>query len=148
MDYGKKAAELLNREGVVCAPSVFGAFADVCGISQEQALKTAACFGGGMRLGSVCGACTGALMVLGLKYASGDPDDPEAPVEPNGQAVRFLEEFKKRRGSCLCRELLGCDPNTDEGYAIVEEKALFETVCPQMVQTAGEILQEMLGLDK
>ena len=48
MDYGKKAAELLNREGVVCAPSVFGAFADVCGISEEQALKTAACFGGGI----------------------------------------------------------------------------------------------------
>ena len=136
------------RDGFHCSQAVLVSYAEECGLTEEQALKLGSCFGGGMRRGEVCGACTGALMVLGLKYASGDPDDPEAPAAPNEQAVRFLDEFKKRRGSCLCRELLGCDPNTDEGYAIVEEKALFETVCPQLVQTAGEILQEMLGLDK
>ena len=86
-------------------------------------------------------------MVLGLKFASGDPDDPEAPAVPNEQAVRFLDEFRKRKGSCLCRELLGCDPNTDEGYAVVEEKNLFQTVCPELVRTSAEILSGMLGLD-
>lgn len=39
-------------------------YADECGLTEEQALKLGGCFGDGMRKGEVCGACTGALLVL------------------------------------------------------------------------------------
>ncbi len=145
MDHAKKALELLNRDGVVCAPSVFGAFADECGLSEEQALRTAACFGGGMGRGEVCGACTGALMVLGMKYGFPNPEAPDDLDSAAEKAWQFLDEFKKRRGSYLCRDLLGCDLGTDEGAAYAMEHELFQTVCPKMVAAAAEILDGMLS---
>ena len=51
-----------------CSQAVLAAFSEECGISEEQAFKLGSCFGSGMRKGEVCGACTGALMVLGLLY--------------------------------------------------------------------------------
>lgn len=49
-----------------CAQSVFASFSEELGLDEKQALKIGGCFGSGMRKGKVCGACTGALMVLGL----------------------------------------------------------------------------------
>ncbi|MCQ2595593.1 MAG: C-GCAxxG-C-C family protein [Treponemataceae bacterium] len=47
---------------------MLASFADECGITEEQAIKLGSYFGTGMRKGEVCGAVTGALMVLGLLY--------------------------------------------------------------------------------
>ena len=47
-----------------CSQSVLAAFAEECGITEEQAFRLGSCFGSGMRKGNVCGACTGALMVI------------------------------------------------------------------------------------
>lgn len=60
-----KAMELFES-GINCAQSVFAPFAEEYGLHPEIALKIASTFGGGMKMGSVCGALTGALMVLGL----------------------------------------------------------------------------------
>ena len=62
----KDQALQLFSEHFHCSQAVLAAFAPECGLSHEQALKLGACFGSGMRKGEVCGACTGALMVLGL----------------------------------------------------------------------------------
>ena len=51
-----------------CSQAVLAAFKDEVGLTEKQALKLGACFGSGMRKGEVCGACTGAFMVLGLLY--------------------------------------------------------------------------------
>ena len=48
--------------------SILAAFSEECGITEETAFRLVSCFGSGMRKGNVCGACTGALMVLGLMY--------------------------------------------------------------------------------
>lgn len=69
------------------------------GITQEQAYQLAAFFGGGMRTGEVCGAATGALMALGLKY--GDENNRQC-----GKAREFLQAFREKFGTVLCRELL------------------------------------------
>ncbi len=60
----------LFENGYVCSQAVFATFSQNLGLSEEQALKIGACFGRGMRKGEVCGACTGALMALGLNSNS------------------------------------------------------------------------------
>ena len=67
MDHKEKALNYFSLE-LHCSQSVLAAFAEECGITEEQALKLGSCFGGGMRKGEVCGAVTGALMALGLLY--------------------------------------------------------------------------------
>lgn len=70
----EKALDYFGRH-FHCSQAVLAAFADRCGLTEEQALKLGACFGSGMRKGEVCGACTGALMVLGLLYGQCDETD-------------------------------------------------------------------------
>ena len=98
-----------------------------------------------MNKGEVCGACTGALMVLGMKYGQFDSQDMESRAAEHAKAVQFLEEFEKRKGSYLCRDLLGCDLSTEEGRTYAKAHGLFGTLCPEMVRTAAEIVAEMLA---
>ena len=120
----EKSVELFNS-GFLCSQAVFAAFSKDLGLSEEQALKIGACFGSGMRKGEVCGACTGALMVLGLKYGHSNADDKESKIKADKVCDKFLDEFKKENGSYLCRELLDCDISTPEINLIILINLLF-----------------------
>ena len=128
-----------------CSQAVLVAFAEELGLTEEQALKLGGCFGGGMCKGEVCGACTGALMALGLKFGQSDIDDLESRKKTNDVTVEFLDLFKKENGSYMCRELLGCDLATDEGKEYAKEKQLFVTFCPQMVESATRITEKLIN---
>lgn len=132
-------------DGFHCSQSVLAAFADELGITQEQALRLGACFGSGMRKGEVCGACTGALMVLGLKYGQCEKDDKESREKTNIVTDRFLDEFKKINSSYICNELLNCDITTEQGIETALKNNLFTEFCPQMVRSAVEITQQILN---
>ena len=49
-----------------CCQSVLVTFAKEMGLSRDQAYALGTYFNGGMRHGSVCGALSGAMMVLGM----------------------------------------------------------------------------------
>ena len=66
MDRVTKAVELFGQ-GYMCSQAVFAAFSEDYGGTEKQALQIGACFGSGMNKGEVCGACTGALMALGMR---------------------------------------------------------------------------------
>lgn len=132
-----EAIELFEN-GYVCSQAVFAAFSPDLGLPKEQALKIGACFGSGMRKGEVCGACTGALMVLGLKYG----DDK---AKSNEVCERFLEEFEKENGSYICNDLLGCDIKTREGVEFAVENNLFKEFCPKMVESAAKLTKKIIN---
>ena len=144
MDQVTKAVELFGR-GYMCSQAVFAAFSEQFGITEKQALLIGGCFGGGMNKAEVCGACTGALMVLGMRYGQVDLNDMESRMAENAKAVQFLEEFKKRKGSYICRDILGCDISTEDGRAAAINNGLFGKLCPEMVRTAAEIVTKMLA---
>ena len=132
-----EAVKLFNS-GYVCSQAVFAAFSPKLGLEKNQALKIGACFGSGMRKGEVCGACTGALMVLGLKYG-------ESKAMSNEACERFLDEFKKENGSYICNDLLGCDITTKEGVEFATENKLFKEICPKMVESAAKITEKIIN---
>ena len=127
-----------------CSQAVLAAFAPELGLTEEQALKLGACFGAGMRKGEVCGACTGALMVLGLMYGQFDKDDLESRMRANKVNVVLLNGFAEKNGSYICNELLGCDIRTEEGVKEAREKGLFTEFCPKMVACAVDVLEEII----
>lgn len=144
MTHIEKAKELFGDK-FHCSQAVFAAFAEELGITEQQALKIGACFGGGMRQGEVCGACTGALMALGLKYGQCDKEDINSRLKTNEVTDKFLAEFKKENGSYMCKELLKCDIGTEEGVAIALEKNLFTEFCPKMVESATKIAEVIMN---
>lgn len=128
------------ESGYRCSQAVFAAFSQDFGLSKEQALKIGACFGSGMRKGEVCGACTGALMALGLKFGENKEKSDEV-------CNRFMDEFKKENGSYICRDLLECDISTPEGVKYAKDNNLFTEFCPKMVESAAKITKEILSSD-
>lgn len=143
MTHIEKAKDLFGRK-FHCSQAVFAAFAEELGITEKQALKIGACLGSGMRKGEVCGACTGALLALGLKFGQADESDIQSRLKTNEVTDRFMAKFKKENGSYMCKELLGCDLSTQEGIAMAVEKKLFTEFCPRMVESATKIAEDIL----
>ena len=127
-----------------CSQSVLAAFAKECGISEEQAFRLGSCFGGGMRKGEVCGACIGALMVLGLLYGQTHMGSQEERAISDRINNRMMNRFREVNGSYRCNDLLGVDISTPEGAQKAREKGLFTDFCPRMVASAVEILNEII----
>ena len=125
---GEKAVELFFS-GCNCSQAVAGAFCGDYGVPRETFLRICSTFGGGMRRKEVCGAVTGALMVLGLKYGPDRPDDKEGKEAINAKTAEFMAEFQKRHNSYLCRDLLSGD-------------ARWRDVCGGFVAGAVSLLEE------
>lgn len=133
------------RGGYICSQAVLAAFSGDCGISEEQALRLGSCFGSGMRKGEVCGACSGALMVLGLMYGQDKVPDAETRARTNALTEKFLESFSQKCGSYICKELLGCDISTPQGAEYARSKKLFSDICPKLVGASASILEQVIA---
>ncbi len=96
------------------------------------------------RTGETCGAVTGALMVIGLHHAKTRKDDDESRELAYAVAQEFMDAFRERNGTLICRGLLGVDVGTPEGMREVRERDLFRTVCPKFVRDASEIIEDVL----
>lgn len=144
MNHTEKSKEYFAQK-FNCAQAVFAAFAPELGLSEKEALKIGGCFGSGMRKGEVCGACTGALMALGLKFGQCDVADTESKQNTNNKTVEFLETFKKENGSYICNELLGCDIKTLQGVQFAMDNNLFIEFCPKLVESATLIAEKLLA---
>jgi C_GCAxxG_C_C family probable redox protein len=141
----EKAVSCFN-EGFMCSQAVLTAYAAEFGVDRQTALKVSAAFGGGMgRLGEVCGAVTGAFMVIGLKYGRIEVKDTGAHEKTTRLVHKFAEQFKSINGSILCRQLLGCDLSTREGQQAFVDKKLRDTLCTKYVRDATEIVGQLIS---
>ena len=143
MTHEEKAIAIFEQK-FHCSQAVLAAFAEECGLTEKQALMLGSCFGGGMRKGEVCGACTGALMVLGLLYGQYDKADSVSRETADAVNDKMMEGFAAVSGSYLCKDLLKCDISTEEGAAYAREHDLFTKLCPQMVANAVRVLEQII----
>jgi C_GCAxxG_C_C family probable redox protein len=147
MEKTAKAAQY-HEQGFGCAQSVLAAFAADFELSEEHALRLGTGFGSGMgRMCEVCGALTGAFMVIGLKFgkvgANGTRYGNE--TETTYRLVKEVaDQFKLRNGSIYCRELIGHDLNDPVERSKVVEAGLFKTTCGKCIRDAVELLEKIL----
>lgn len=143
--YAEKAAGLFPQ-GYNCAQSVFCAFCDVHGMDPETARRISSSFGGGVgRLREICGAVSGACMVLGMLYGGYDRHDLQAKaahyVMIQDLAARFRESF----GALTCREILGLPPGPSDPVPEPHDPAhMAGRPCPGCIARAAELLEALL----
>jgi len=140
----KRAIEYF-KQGFNCSQAILATFGPKLGIGQEVSLKIATSFGGGMaRQQHVCGAVTGAYMVLGLQHGKFREGDDE----PKEKTYKLVHEFNKKfiemNGSIMCREILGEDMNTEQGKQNIKEKNLYKEKCFKAIEDSAKILNELL----
>lgn len=83
-------------------------FKEYFGIQDTLLPRFATGFGGGIGLkGSLCGALTGSVIVIGMKMGRSDPKDREAALKAYEKCGQFWEGFEKEFGSPYCYTLIG-----------------------------------------
>ena len=102
----EKAVSLF-KEGYNCSQSVVAAFADMYGFTEEQALKMASAFGGGIgRMRETCGAACGLFMLAGLEKGATKGSDRESKAATYALVQELAAKFKEETGSLRCYDLL------------------------------------------
>lgn len=134
----------LFMQGIDCSQVVAGEFANELQIEKEELRKVSACFGGGMQCGETCGAVTGALMVIGLKYGHSKENDQEQKARMMEKTMEFKKMFLEQYDSCMCRELLGHDISKPGEMDKILEKGLLFEFCPKVVEDVIDILERVL----
>jgi C_GCAxxG_C_C family probable redox protein len=146
VDRVKRAVDVF-KEGFSCSQAVLQAFSETLGLDRDTALRISQAFGGGMaHMGETCGAVTGAFMVIGLQYGRTNAEDDESKERTYATVQEFILRFKARHDSIVCRELLGYDVSIDQEFNQAQEADVFQRICPNLVQSAAEICEELLSL--
>lgn len=131
--------------GCNCAQAVLMAYADVLGLTQEQAALVSVGHGGGMgRLRLHCGAFSAAVMLAGaLEGAEGAKKEHRPQTYARVQEIH--RRFVERNGTISCAELLGRakvpeNPNPEERTPEYYRRR----PCEGVIRSACQIIDEML----
>lgn len=133
-------------DGYNCSQAVLFSFCDDLNIDNDIALKLACGFGAGMgRKQEVCGAVSGAILVIGAKYGRGEHEDRSA-MELSYQKTRALiDRFTAIHETLSCKHILNqCELTTKEGQLCFKEENLLRTKCIPCVKSVVETLEELL----
>ncbi|WP_319543409.1 C-GCAxxG-C-C family protein [uncultured Pseudodesulfovibrio sp.] len=130
--------------GASCAQAVFEAYCERYGISQQDARKMTAGFGGGFASGLTCGAVSAGCLILGLEFASVDLSDAYARDRTYSSTQELLARFAERNGSHQCAEILArnaMEIQSPEGKQRLRESRL----CVKMVEDAVDCIEGILA---
>lgn len=140
-------AVCLFKKGYNCSQSVTAAFADLYGFTEEQALRMSASFGGGIgRMRETCGAACGLFILAGLENGAVEGKDKEAKAQNYALVQELADEFKKRNGALICRELLHLERNVPSSSKPEERTTQYyaKRPCLKIVEEAAKIWSEYL----
>jgi len=122
--------------GLYCSQAVLSAFCEKYGLDKETAQRISFGLNSGVRSGEICGAVSGAVLVIGLKHGG-------VKETGNAKTLEFLDLFKEKHDSVICRDLLGCDISTPDGREKAIAQNLFTTRCVDMVRAAAQLLADL-----
>jgi len=92
-------------------------------------------------MGEACGAVTSAVLLISLKYGASDREERDAKKRAYELTAKFIEEFRARNKSIICRDLLGFNINSDN---VPEKEETISKRCPEFIAAASEIFKEIL----
>ncbi len=121
-------AAVARKASMNCAQAITVTYADLAGLTEEQAMNLAKGFGSGVggTMQGTCGAITGAAMIVGLA----NPDMSKAEVTQRVGTI--LKEFEAKNGSSICKTIKG----VDTGNVLRS--------CPGCVEDAAILLEQIL----
>ncbi len=147
MDTVERALNLFRESGGFnCAQAILAALAPRLNLEEETALKAAAAFGGGIgRTGGNCGAVSGALIAIGLRYGAVDIDDQDSKTATYENAKQFLEQFKALHKTMVCRELTGYDFSNPEELQQFKDRKVGASLCTGLIKDTVKLVEEIIA---
>ena len=125
-----------HKKGFNCCQSVLAAFQDAIGLTETQCLT--------LGTGELCGAVTGAVMVLDLLTPADPADVIGSKKRSVGQAKELQKRFAERFDALRCADLLQKKFVPDDTTPAAKALGLTGH-CDIMIATAVEIVEQMLA---
>jgi C_GCAxxG_C_C family probable redox protein len=134
----REEATRLFEEGYNCAQAILAAYGGHYGLDRGTAFRMAMPLGGGLaETGGLCGALSGAILVIGLRYGSEKPPGLLSKRGMNSRARAFMDRFAKVQGAIGCKEI--------RDSIKIEHGSLKRTPhCTGVVDIAASILEDVL----
>jgi C_GCAxxG_C_C family probable redox protein len=143
-----RAAGGYAEEGYLCSEAVLLALAESLGVESELIPRIATGVAAGVaRTGNVCGALSGAVMGLGLRYGRDTPET-EPGRRPYWYGRRLAEAFEVAFGSVTCPGVLGLDVDDPDDYRRYAEEDMWATKCRELIKTATGLAWDLLREEK
>jgi len=137
------------EQGFLCSESVLLALCKSLNVSSELVPRIATGFGAGIgRSGEVCGALSGGVMGLGLRFGRSTVDDVQDERRPYWFAQELVAQFKANFGHVRCRDLLGLDLSRAEDVRTYREQKMWDTRCRELIATTTGLAHDLLAREK
>ena len=134
MNHGE-IADARFHEGCNCAQAVFTAFCDVTGLSRPEAMRLSSSFGGGVgRMREICGALSGAFLVLGWRRFR-----QSRPLRPGPGACRRFPKTKRLHRLPGAAPKPGQQRRSDAANRGVLSQPSLRPVCPGHRRAPGPV---------
>lgn len=133
-------------QGNNCAQSVLMAYADMLGLTQEQAAMVSVGHGGGMgRLRLHCGAFSAAVMLAGALEGPEGAMKAHRP-ETYARVQEIYRRFVEKNGTVSCAELLGRAGVPEKPTPEERTPAYYaKRPCAKVIRSACQIIDGMLA---
>jgi C_GCAxxG_C_C family probable redox protein len=139
-----KLAESYASQGFLCSESCLMALARSQGVESPLIPRIATGFGAGVgRSGEMCGAVTGAVMGLSIRYGR-DRVEPVRDWRPYWYATELLERFRAEHGEVRCPALLGLDIAKPGDYEDFNRRNLWVNNCTRYILSATGIARDII----
>ncbi|NLA75550.1 MAG: C_GCAxxG_C_C family protein [Deltaproteobacteria bacterium] len=117
-----------------CAQAVAGTLMEILGISDDLILMAATFFAGGSKRCLTCGAISGGIIVLGMKYgACKKRDGAETKEEAVNPAMELIDHFINEYHTTNCCELTGFDFRDPAQYQAFKDSPETRLKCAEKI---------------
>lgn len=133
------------QKGFNCAQSVLAAFSDLTHLSEREALAVSGGFGGGVggTHEEVCGALSGAVIVLSILFPHVEEDTPETKRRLYRATRDLRNRFEKCFGKTRCNDLLAEKIESGDRTPGAQRLGV-NSHCAILIVTTVELVEEML----
>ncbi|MHA2232091.1 MAG: C-GCAxxG-C-C family protein [Candidatus Hodarchaeales archaeon] len=145
-DVIKRASDYAEK-GFLCSEAVLLAISDLLAINSDLIPLIATGFAAGIgRHGAICGAISGGIIGLGLRFGRSQPapTNNEDTKRPYWYSTELLARFKETYPTILCNELTGCDLSDPADVERYYSENKWGTTCRELITTVAGLTYDIL----
>jgi C_GCAxxG_C_C family probable redox protein len=128
-----------------CSQAVLLTFQELLGLGDGIAFKAASMLCAGLGTGKTCGALTGGVMALGMKYGRPRIEDGVMGLVPGlGLAQRLVSAFEREFGTTACSEISKVDWTDFDAVSRALADPEFTQRCAHVVGRTAEMVADIM----
>ena len=149
MEQARKKAHDYELQFHGCSQSILLTFQELLGLEDELTFRASGPLSAGLGMGKTCGALTGGIMVLGMKYGRSRIDEGVGGLFSGLlMAQSLVRKFEQEYGTTSCIEISKLDWTDTDAVIQAINNPEFISVCANVVGRTAEMVAELISAEE